>query len=238
MKKDPISPPRHIAIIMDGNGRWAKQQGWPRIKGHERGAESVRAVVRGCREAGVEYLTLYAFSVENWIRPRDEIGGLMKLLRLFLENNEHELHENQIRLRVIGRLGDLPMLIQRRLKKVMAATASYTKGHLILALSYGGRAELVDAMRQIGHKIKDGSLDPDAIDDQTIVQHLYAPDVPDPDLMIRTSGEMRLSNFLLWQLSYAELYVTDVFWPDFREQHLYEAIEAYKARHRRFGDVE
>jgi len=229
--------PRHIAIIMDGNGRWAKQRGLPRIKGHETGAESVRAVVRACKQAGVEYLTLYAFSVENWIRPADEIGGLMRLLRLFLENNEHELHENEVRLRVIGRMQDLPILIQRRLNRVMEATKDYRAGNLILALSYGGRAELVDAVKQIARAAVAGKVKPGRITEKTIQQHLYAPDVPDPDLMIRTSGEMRLSNFLLWQLSYAELYVTDVMWPDFRESHLLKAIEEYGHRHRRFGDV-
>ncbi len=238
MSKEKAKIPRHVAIIMDGNGRWAVKQGLPRIKGHEAGAESVRAVVRACKKAGVEYLTLYAFSVENWIRPREEIGGLMQLLRLFLENNEHELHENNIRLRVIGRMKDLPKLIQRRLNKVIEATKDYKSGTLILALSYGGRAELVDAAKKIAKKAVEGKLNPDKISDKTISEHLYAPDVPDPDLMVRTSGEMRLSNFLLWQLSYAELYVTDVLWPDFREADLYKAIEVYEQRHRRFGDVQ
>lgn len=237
MNVDSKNVPQHIAVIMDGNGRWAKRQGLPRIKGHEAGAESVRAIVRGCREAGVKYLTLYAFSVENWVRPKDEISGLMSLLRTFLENDENELHENQIRLRIIGRINDLPALIQRGLKRAMKATQQYTEGELILALSYGGRAELVDAMKAIAEQVKRGELKPAQITDETIAAHLYAPDVPDPDLMIRTSGEMRLSNFLLWQLSYAELYVTDVLWPDFREEHLHAAIEAYSKRHRRFGDV-
>ena len=238
MSDEPSKVPRHVAIIMDGNGRWARQKGLPRIKGHEAGAESVRAVVRACKNAGVEYLTLYAFSVENWVRPREEIGGLMQLLRLFLEKNEKELHENKIRLRVIGRMSDLPQMIQQRLKKVMEATREYKAGTLILALSYGGRAELVDATRAIAEKVAAGRMKPDNITDQTIAEHLYAPDVPDPDLMIRTSGELRLSNFLLWQLSYAELYVTDVLWPDFREPDFDKAIDAYAHRHRRFGDVE
>lgn len=229
--------PRHIAIIMDGNGRWAQQRGWPRIKGHEAGADSVRAVVRACRDAGVEYLTLYAFSVENWVRPRDEIGGLMRLLQYFLEQNENELHENEIRLRVIGRLKDLPAPIRQRLRKTEKATQAYTRGNLILALSYGGRTELVDATRKIAAKVEAGKLKAKAINEDTIAAHLYAPDVPDPDLMVRTSGEMRLSNFLLWQLSYAELYVTDVLWPDFREADLQAAITAYGQRHRRYGAV-
>lgn len=233
----PASVPRHIAIIMDGNGRWAQQRGWPRIKGHEAGAESVQAVVRACRDAGVEYLTLYAFSVENWRRPREEISGLMRLLERFLDRNEGDLHENEIRLRVIGRLQDLPKLIQRRLARTSQATAGYHRGNLILALSYGGRAELVDAMRGIAGKVAAGELKPDAIDEATVAAHLYAPDVPDPDLMVRTSGELRLSNFLLWQLSYAEWYVTDVLWPDFREANLQAAIEAYGQRQRRYGAV-
>ncbi len=238
MSATPPAPvPRHIAIIMDGNGRWAQQRGWPRIKGHEAGAESVQAVVRACRDAGVEYLTLYAFSVENWRRPREEISGLMRLLEHFLDRNEDELHENEIRLRVIGRLADLPKLIQRRLAKTSAATADYHRGNLILALSYGGRAELVDAMRGIAGKVAAGELKPDAIDEATVAAHLYAPDVPDPDLMVRTSGELRLSNFLLWQLSYAEWYVTDVLWPDFREADLHAAIDAYGRRKRRYGAV-
>lgn len=230
--------PQHVAIIMDGNGRWAKQRGYPRIKGHQAGAEAVRAAVRACRNAGVKYLTLYAFSSENWVRPKDEIQGLMKLLRHFLKNDEHELHENRIRLRVIGHFQDLPKTVQGELTRVMDATREYKDGHLILALSYGGRAEIVDAARKLGHRVKEGQLDPNDIDESTFAAEMYVPDVPDPDFMIRTSGEMRISNFLLWQLSYAELYVTDVLWPDFREPHFEEALANYAARHRRFGDVE
>ena len=229
--------PRHVAIIMDGNGRWARQRGLPRLKGHEEGANSVRAAIQSCRKFGVEYLTLYAFSVENWVRPPSEIQGLMRLLRRFLKDDEHELHEHEVRLRVIGRLQDLPRLVQSGLKRVMDATEHYTKGQLILALSYGGRSEIADAVRQIAVKVKAGELSPDKIDESTVAQHLYAPDVPDPDLMIRTSGEMRLSNFLLWELSYSELYVADELWPDFREKEFVAAIEAYGKRQRRFGDI-
>ena len=229
--------PRHVAIIMDGNGRWASQRGLPRIKGHEVGANSVRAVIKACRAAGVRYLTLYAFSVENWVRPKAEIRGLMRLLRTFLQEREHELHENRVRLRVIGRMEDLPGPVQRGLQRVIKATAAYTEGELILALSYGGRAELVHAVRQIAREVRTGRLAPDAIDEATITQHLYAPDVPDPDLLIRTSGEMRVSNFLLWQISYTELYVTDVLWPEFREAEFAAALEAYGRRKRRFGDT-
>ena len=230
--------PRHVAIIMDGNGRWAQNRGLPRIRGHEEGAESVRAVIRACREVGVEYLTLYAFSVENWVRPRTEIRGLMRLLSTFLKEREFELHENRVRLRVIGRMQDLPGPIQRELQRVIEATESYDGGQLILALSYGGRAELAEAARRIAREVKAGELEPDAVDEAAIAARLYAPDVPDPDLMIRTSGEMRISNFLLWQLSYTELYVTDTPWPEFREEAFMQAIEAYGMRKRRFGDTQ
>ena len=222
---------------MDGNGRWAKKRGLPRLKGHEEGANSVRAAVRSCRDLGVEYLTLYAFSVENWVRPPSEIRGLMRLLRRFLKDDEHELHENEVRLRVIGRMDDLPKMLQAGLNRVMKATEHYTKGQLILALSYGGRTEIAYAARQIAEKVKAGELDPETVDEATVAAHLYAPDIPDPDLMIRTSGEMRLSNFLLWELSYSEFYVTDVLWPDFREQEFKAAIDAYGRRKRRFGDI-
>jgi undecaprenyl diphosphate synthase len=231
----PAAIPRHVAIIMDGNGRWARERGLPRLKGHEAGARSVRAVVRACRRAGVKYLTLYTFSVENWIRPREEIAGLMGLLRRFLREREEELHRQRIRLRVIGRPGDLPEAVRRELQRVMDATAKYRAGQLILALSYGGRAEIADAVGRIAEQVRRGRLRPERIDEDTIAAHLYAPDVPDPDLVIRTSGEMRVSNFLLWQIAYSELYVTKVLWPDFRERHFKEALAAYAKRRRRFG---
>ncbi len=229
--------PRHVAIIMDGNGRWAKARGMPRIRGHHVGADSVRAILLACRKAGVEYLTLYAFSSENWVRPRAEVAGLMSLLRRFLRKQAHELHDNQVRLRVIGHVQDLPASVRGELEKVMEETKHYTGGHLILALSYGGRQEITDAVRAIAEKVEGGKLSASAITGETIAQHLYLPDVPDPDFMIRTSGEMRISNFLLWQISYAELYVTDVFWPDFREPQFLAALEEYGRRHRRFGDI-
>lgn len=222
---------------MDGNGRWARQRGLPRLKGHEEGAQSVKAVIQACRDHGVEYLTLYAFSVENWVRPASEVQGLMRLLRRFLEREEPLLHKHQVRLRVMGRVDDLPVLVQRRLKRVMVDTADYTQGQLILALSYGGRTEIAAAAREIARKVKAGNLKLSAIDEQQVGAHLYLPDVPDPDFMIRTSGEMRLSNFMLWQLSYAELYVTPVMWPDFREAQFAEAMKAYTQRQRRFGDI-
>jgi undecaprenyl diphosphate synthase len=230
-------PPRHVAIIMDGNGRWAKARGLPRIKGHHEGAKSVRAVLHACREIGIEYLTLYAFSVENWVRPEAEVKGLMFLLRKFLRDDEDELHEFQTRFRVIGRIADLPAALQKEVRRVEDATRAYSRHTLTLALSYGGRAELVDATRAIAQKVRAGALDPAKIDETTIHDHLYAPDLPDPDYMIRTSGEQRLSNFLLWQLSYAEFYFTPVLWPDFRREQLLEAVEEYHKRHRRFGDI-
>jgi undecaprenyl diphosphate synthase len=233
----PDGVPRHVAIIMDGNGRWARRRGLPRLRGHQAGAASVRAVLRACRKMGVEYLTLYAFSTENWIRPKAEIAGLMSLLRRFLREESHELHENRVRLRVIGHVQNLPAAVREELESAIQATRHYTEGTLTLALSYGGRQEIADAVRAIAALVKRGELKPSDIDEKTIAAHLYAPDIPDPDLMIRTSGEMRISNFLLWQLSYAELYVTDVLWPDFREKEFEEAVRAYLGRHRRFGNV-
>ena len=227
--------PRHVAVIMDGNGRWAKQRGRPRLFGHRAGADSLRAILRACRDHGVEFLTVYAFSTENWVRPQDEVSGLMSLLKTFLKKDEHELHENQVRLRVTGRLQDLPKAVRNELERVMAATRNYEKGHLILALSYGGRAEIVDAVRAIAADVRAGTLAPEAIDEKAIAARLYLPDVPDPDLMIRTSGELRLSNFLLWELSYSEFYFTETLWPDFREADFAKALEEYARRQRRYG---
>ena len=227
--------PRHVAVIMDGNGRWAKQRGRPRLFGHRAGADSLRAILRACRDHGVEYLTVYAFSTENWVRPQDEVSGLMSLLKTFLKKDEHELHENQVRLRVAGRIQDLPKAVRAELERVMEATKNYEKGHLILALSYGGRAEIVDAVRVLAAEAKAGRIDPAKIDEKAIAARLYLPDVPDPDLMIRTSGELRLSNFLLWELSYSEFYFTETLWPDFREADFAKALEEYARRQRRYG---
>ena len=237
MSNETPAVPAHVAIIMDGNGRWATAQGLPRIRGHHVGAESVRAILLACRKIGVKYLTLYAFSSENWVRPRPEVTGLMGLLRKFLREQAFELHEHKVRLRVIGHMEDLPLPVRRELNRVINETAHYTEGHLVLALSYGGRQEITDAVKQIAVKVQRGELNPRRITPDTIAAHLYLPDVPDPDFMIRTSGEMRISNFLLWQLSYAELYVTPVMWPDFREPQFLEAIQVYQHRHRRFGDI-
>ena len=229
--------PRHVAVIMDGNGRWAKRQRLPRLKGHEEGAKSVRTIIRCCRDHGVEYLTLYAFSIENWIRPKTEVRGLMRILKKTLREQEVELHENEVRLQIIGRPQDLPSDVQTELKRVMKATAHYKRGHLILALSYGAREEITRAAREIARKAVRGDLKPSRIDEKTVAQHLYTSDIPDPDLLIRTSGELRISNFLLWQLSYTELYITDSYWPDFREDEFAAALEEYARRHRRYGDI-
>ena len=234
-KVETACVPRHVAVIMDGNGRWAKQRGQPRLFGHRAGADSLRAVLRACRDRGVEYLTVYAFSTENWVRPAGEVRGLMSLLKTFLKKDEHELHENQVRLRVTGRIQDLPKAVRAELERVMEATKNYEKGHLILALSYGGRAEIVDAVRVLAAEAKAGRIDPAKIDEKAIAARLYLPDVPDPDLMIRTSGELRLSNFLLWELSYSEFYFTETLWPDFREADFAKALEEYARRQRRYG---
>ncbi len=237
MSAPPKNIPRHVAIIMDGNGRWAQQRKLPRIEGHRAGAESVRAIVRACGELGIEYLTLYAFSIENWNRPRAEVQALMHLLEFYLKQEIPELDKNNVRLAAIGRLHELPASAQRQLQKSIEALSKNTGLTLILSLSYGGRAELVDAMRSIAREIKAGRLDVADIDEKVISQHLYTRGIPDPDLLIRTSGEMRVSNFLLWQISYAEIYVTDTLWPDFRKPELLKAIEEYSKRHRRFGRV-
>ncbi len=230
--------PKHIAIIMDGNGRWAKKRMLPRIKGHEQGSQSVISAIRSCKKFGIKYLTLYAFSVENWARPKDEISGLMNLLIRFIKKYEKELHANKVRLRVLGRMEDMPEDVQVALNKVIEDTSCYTEYNLNLALSYGGRTEIVSACTKISRKVLSGALKPEDINENNFADNLYLPDIPDPDLMIRTSGEMRISNFLLWQLSYAEFYITDVLWPDFREKEFYKALLEYSNRDRRFGKVQ
>lgn len=222
---------------MDGNGRWAKQRHLPRVEGHRNGVESVRAVVRAAGEVGVKYLTLYAFSVENWNRPKDEVDTLMRYLARFLKNEIGELNKHNVRLAAIGQIYRLPEFVQDQLKKTKAALDKNTGLTLILALSYGGRTELVEAVRAIGQKIKDAELEPAEINEQLISENLYTRHYPDPDLLIRTSGEMRISNFLLWQISYAELVVTPTLWPDFRKAQFFAALEEYTRRHRRFGLV-
>ena len=230
-----LPPPRHIAIIMDGNGRWARERGLPRVKGHEQGAESVRAVTEACAELGVEFLTVYAFSTENWSRPQPEIDALMILLEHFIEQELPTLMRNNVRLQAIGRLQDLPESCQRTLAEAIAATANNSSTTLVLALSYSGRTEIIDAVRSICREALAGSLDPSTIDPELFHQFLYTRHYPDPDLLIRTSGEMRLSNFLLWQLSYTEIVVTEKLWPDFGKPELRAAIEQFHKRERRFG---
>src|SRR5437867_7339024 len=230
--------PQHIAIIMDGNGRWARQRGLPRIKGHEKGADAVRECVEGCGELKVAYLTLYAFSAENWQRPKSEVFALMKLLEKFLKEKTPELIEKNVRLQAIGRLTDLPDDCQQQLHKSIEATAKNTGATLILALSYGGRLEIIDGIKSLLRAIELGHIDKGMIDVKMFSKHLYTRYYPDPDLLIRTSGEMRLSNFLLWQLSYTEMYVTQHMWTDFNKKDLFAAVEEYGRRQRRYGAVE
>jgi undecaprenyl diphosphate synthase len=227
--------PKHVAIIMDGNGRWAKQQGFLRAFGHENGTKSVRTTVETCAKIGVKNLTLYAFSTENWNRPKLEVDTLMKLLVHSLKNELKTLQENNIKLNSIGNLSQLPKSIQKELNEVITLTEHNSQMTLTLALSYGSREELIQATKTISDKVKNNIISIDDIDESIINQHLYTQNLPDVDLLIRTSGEHRISNFLLWQIAYAELFFTDVLWPDFKEEHLYEAIISYQKRERRFG---
>ena len=239
MAKPPLSPavPRHVAIIMDGNGRWAKQHHLPRLSGHEAGRKSVKQVVQAAIDHGVKYLTLYAFSVENWQRPREEVQGLMGLLRGVIREELNEMGKEGIRLRTIGRRQDLPEAVREELEAAIEKTRNHTRLDLILALSYGSRVEITEAVQSIAREVKAGSLDPEKINEKTVTSHLYTKDIPDPDLLIRTSGEMRVSNFLLWQISYAEIHVTPVLWPDFGKKEFGEALADYARRERRFGGL-
>lgn len=232
---DTDNLPKHLAIIMDGNGRWAKQKGFLRAIGHENGTKSVRVTVETCAKLGIENLTLYAFSTENWNRPKLEVDTLMKLLVHSLKNELKTLQENNIRLNSIGNLEQLPKSIRKELNEVIEITKSNSRMTLTLALSYGSREELISAVKNISHKVKNNIISIDSIDESIINQHLYTLNLPDVDLLIRTSGEHRISNFLLWQIAYAEFYFTDVLWPDFKENDLYEAIISYQKRERRFG---
>ena len=231
------SLPQHVAVIMDGNGRWAKQRGLPRIEGHRQGAESARAIIRAAGELGIKYLTLYAFSAENWNRPKDEVDALMKYLVHYLKTETSELNKNNVKLEVIGQIYRLPDHVQEQLKKAMHTLAKNNGLTLVMALSYGSRIEIVEAVRGIATKVKEGRLDPADINEQMVSQHLWTRNLPDPEVLIRTSGEMRVSNFLLWQISYAELVITPTLWPDFRKPQLIAALEDYARRHRRFGGV-
>ena len=237
----PVPPeklPKHVAIIMDGNGRWARSQSLIRVFGHQEGAGSVREITTACAEIGVERLTLYAFSAENWRRPQHEIAFLMKLLKKYLVAERPTIMGNDIRFTAIGRIQDLPADVRAELDETVRMSAGNHGMILCLALSYGGRAEILDAVHKIAEEIAAGRLRAEEVDEHAFRRYLYDPEMPDPDLLIRTAGEMRVSNFLLWQISYTEFYVTPVFWPDFRREHLYEAIRQYASRERRFGGIE
>src|SRR5215831_8722378 len=229
--------PKHIAVIMDGNGRWAKQRGWPRSRGHLEGAKAVRRCVEGCLDLGVEFLTLYAFSTENWQRPKEEVETLMVLLQKFLKDYTSEMAGRGVHFEAIGRLSELPADCQRQLDEAKKATIANHKLTAILAVNYSGRAEIVDAVKKISSDVLRGDLATDKIDADLFARYLHTGRWPDPDLLIRTSGEMRISNFLLWQLAYTEIYVTKKFWPDFGREDLVEAVEDFAQRQRRYGGV-
>jgi len=232
---DPSQLPRHVAVIMDGNGRWAQQRGLTRLHGHRVGKESVRAVIEAGKRLGLEYLTLFAFSSENWQRPPREVDGLMNLLRRYLESELGKMMKHQIRLLAVGDLSRLPPPVRQALRSTIARTRDNTGMTVILAVSYGGRDDILRATRAIARQVARGEMDPQTIDADTVAAHLGTAGIPDPDLLIRTSGEMRISNFFLWQLAYTELYVTDTMWPDFREREFLQALAFFQQRHRRFG---
>ena len=234
---NPDKIPRHVAIIMDGNGRWAKAQGKPRVFGHRAGVKSVKEITEAAAELGIDYLTLYAFSTENWRRPPQEVDALMSLLVQTLRKEIRTLTDNGIRLQTIGETSRLPERTKRILQEAQSETKANARMTLILALNYSARWEITNATQSIAEKVRDGQLDPSDIDQQTIADHLNTAGIPDPELLIRTSGESRISNYLLWQIAYAELYFTSVLWPDFRSQHFYEALLDYEHRERRFGQI-
>lgn len=229
--------PRHIAVIMDGNGRWAKDKGRLRIFGHQAGVDSVRDITEACAQLGVDYLTLYTFSTENWNRPSDEVSALMQILVQSLRKETRRLNENNIRLQAIGQIERFPEVCQKELREAIALTKDNDRLQLNLALSYSGRWDITQAVRKIAVRVQNGELQPEDINDALITAELVTVDIPDPDLIIRTSGEFRISNFLLWQLAYSELYITQAYWPDFRRTELYQAIQSYQKRERRFGNV-
>jgi undecaprenyl diphosphate synthase len=236
-KIDPDKVPHHVAVIMDGNGRWAKKRNMPRVAGHRAGANAVREVVEAARELGIRYLTLYAFSNENWKRPKREVSALMSLLRRFMKDEIEEMLHYGIGMKVIGRTDMLPERVQREISETIAGTEHCDKMTVILALSYGGRMEIVDAARKIAERCAAGELSPSEVDEKLFADHLYLPDCPEPDLLIRTSGESRLSNFMLWQLSYSEIWFTPTLWPDFTKEEFCRAIIDYQDRDRRFGGI-
>lgn len=225
----------HIAFIMDGNGRWAKKKGLKPIEGHKAGEKTVRRVMDLAEEFGIKYVTLYAFSTENWNRPIEEITGLMSLLGSSIDSNLKELHEKGVKIRIMGDIAKIPLTTRSKLKKAVKQTADNTRSELIIALNYGGRTEIVDASREIARKVLDGELKINKINEKVFAENLYIPDVPDPDLMVRTSGEYRISNFLLWELSYSELWFTDTLWPDFDREDFQRAVDVFYGRERRYG---
>ena len=227
--------PRHVAIIMDGNGRWAKQHGLERVEGHRAGAVAVVNMIHYIKQTGIKYFTLYAFSTENWKRSKEEVDALMELLAEFIDANFQLLMDNNIRFMVTGRIEGLPEKAREKLKDAIRKSAENTSCTVIFALNYGGRAEIADAAKKIAQKVQKGEITPEQIDEKLFAENLYLPEVPDPDLLIRTSGELRLSNFLLWELSYSEIYVTDIYWPDFDLAELNKAIDVFQKRNRRFG---
>jgi len=239
LKKHHLKPvlPKHVAIIMDGNGRWAKKRHLPRIAGHRAGAHSIRELVRLAGELGIEALTLYAFSTENWKRPRQEVRLLMQLLKQYLRQEVKELLQNNVRLQTIGQAEDLPAEIQQELKRSIKATAHCTGLTLVLALSYSGRADITSAVKRIAGEVKKGKLNPNAINEKTITSALSTAQLPEVDFLIRTSGEMRVSNFLLWELAYSEFYITKTLWPDFKTKYFITALKDFQSRQRRFGGV-
>jgi undecaprenyl diphosphate synthase len=236
---DPTRIPRHVAVVMDGNGRWAQRQGLKRTEGHAAGEEALFDTVDGALDLGIGWLTVYAFSTENWRRPLDEVRFLMNFNEGLLLRRRDELNDRGVRIRFAGRRGGrVPGRVLRRMEESEALTRHNRKMTLVVAFNYGGRAELVDAARGIARDVAAGRIDPEKIDERSLARHLYLPDAPDPDLLVRTSGEYRISNYLLWQLAYSELYFSDVLWPDFRREHLFEAVRAYQKRERRFGAVD
>ncbi|MBW7888890.1 MAG: isoprenyl transferase [Bacteroidetes bacterium] len=231
------SIPKHIAIIMDGNGRWAKRRALPRVAGHHEGVNSVREIVEACAQIGVKYLTLYTFSTENWKRPKDEVSILMRLLLSSLRDERDKLHSNNVRLRTIGDFSSLPQEVQDEFLDAIELTKKNTGLTLVLALSYSGRWDIITAARKAAEEVQKGNITPEEITDELFSRYLSTSDIPDPDLLIRTSGEVRISNFLLWQLAYSEMYITDIPWPEFRRKELYQAVESYQTRERRYGLV-
>jgi len=234
---DPARIPAHVAIIMDGNGRWAKKRLMNRVKGHEQGSETVRTIVRTSRELGIQYLTLYAFSTENWERPKSEVSALMTLLNRFLQNERQEMQDNNIRLFAIGQLDRLPQPVSTTLQETIALTKNNTGMQLTLSLSYGSRTEILDMVRAISREACQGKISSELITEELIASHLYTRNMPDPDLLIRTSGEMRISNFLLWQIAYSEIFITKTLWPDFSKQEYLDILKEFQGRDRRFGKI-